>query len=103
MLSAVAIFVLSIPLSIELGGRLLALRDVWRVRESRPQAILRLIVPLVLLGMVTAWALPEHSLALIAGLALAPIWQLVTGYALRVALRFPAFQTRAVSSRPERT
>jgi hypothetical protein len=98
-MSAFWIFVLAIPLSIELCGRLLGLRDVWWVRESRPAALYRLVAPVVVLGLMTWWALPANVEVLIAGLLLAPLWQLLTSYALRLAIRLPAFQTKAVSTR----
>lgn len=102
-MSAVLIFLVSVPLAVEISGRLLGLRDVWWVREARPPALLRLVVPSLILGVTTWWALPDHLVALTAGLALPLVWQLVTGWALRTALRFRGFQTRAVSSRVQRS
>jgi hypothetical protein len=98
-MSAVLIFILSIPLSVELCGRFLGLRDVWLVREARPGALLRLIAPILALGLMIWWAAPEHLGTLVAGLLLVPAWQIVIGYAMRLLTRIPQFQAQSISRR----
>ena len=96
-MSAVLIFILSIPLSVELFGRLLGLRDVWLVREARPGGLQRLIAPILALGLMIWWAAPEHLGTLVAGLLLVPAWQIVIGYTMRLITRIPQFQARSIS------
>jgi hypothetical protein len=96
-MSAVLIFILAIPLSVELCGRLLALRDVWLVRDARPGSLQRLIVPTLVLGLMISWAGPDHFGTLLSGLLLPPLWQIVMGYAMRVVTRFPRFQARSIT------
>jgi hypothetical protein len=82
---------------VELCGRLLGLRDVWLVRDSRPGALQRLIMPTLVLGLMVWWASPEHLGTLLAGLLLPPVWQIVMGYAMRLVMRIPRFQARSIS------
>ena len=96
-MSNLLIFILSIPLSVELYGRLLGLRDVWLVREARPGALHRLIAPILALGLMVWWAAPEHVGTLVAGLLLVPAWQIVIGYTMRLVTRIPQFQARSIS------
>ena len=96
-MSALLIFILAIPLSVELCGRLLGLRDVWFVRDARPGALQRLIAPILVLGLMVWWAAPEHLGTLLGGLLLPPVWQIVIGYAMRLVTRIPRFQTRSIS------
>jgi hypothetical protein len=98
-MSAVLIFILSIPLSVELCGRLLGLRDVWLVREARPGALQRLIAPILALGLMIWWAAPEHLGTLVAGFLLVPAWQVVIGYTMRLITRIPQFQAQSISRR----
>lgn len=96
-MSNLLVFILAIPLSVELFGRLLGLRDVWLVRDARPGALQRLIAPTLALGLMVWWAAAEHLGALLAGMLLVPLWQIVTGYAMRLITLVPRFQARSIS------
>ncbi len=93
------IFILAVLLSVELCGRLLGLRDVWLVRDARPGALQRLIAPTLALGLMVWWAAPEHVSALLSGLLLVPLWQIVIGYSMRLVTLIPRFQAQSISRR----
>lgn len=98
-MTSLLIFLLAIPLSVEMSGRLLGLRDIWLIRGERPAALQRLIAPTIVLGLMISWASPDHIRPFLTGLLLAPAWQLVNTYTMRFATRFTRFQPRSVSTR----
>lgn len=87
---------IALPLSIELFGRLLAIRDVWAVAELRPHAFQRLVLPFALIGLVL-WIFPDSAWrGLIYGGIFVIAWRWLVFIIVRVAMRIPAFQTRSI-------
>ena len=87
---------IAIPLTIELFGRLIAIRDVWPVRPLRPRAFQRLVPPLAAIAIVL-WIFPQTAWR---GLAYGAIfviaWRWLALIAVRITMRIPAFQTRSI-------
>jgi hypothetical protein len=87
---------IAIPLTIELLGRVLAIRDVWAVNALRPSAFQRLVAPLVWIGLVF-WIFPESAWrGLIYGAMCVLAWRWLALAAVRLMMRFTGFQTRSI-------
>jgi cobalamin biosynthesis protein CobD/CbiB len=95
MTSLIAVL-LGIPLSIELIGAALSIRDNWSNHERRAAAMERFALPLLAWGALwwllgtAAW----HTLAWIIALVLA--WPVAAFYVTRWLSRWSALQTEAV-------
>jgi hypothetical protein len=87
---------ISIPLTIELLGRVLAIRDVWAVNALRPRAFQRLVPPLVWIALVF-WIFPEPAWrGLLYGAMFVLAWRWLALAAVRLMMRSTAFQTRSI-------
>jgi hypothetical protein len=87
---------IAIPLSIELIGRLLAIRDGWEVRPLRPAAFQRLVAPLAVIAIVL-WIFPPSAWrGLVYGAVFVIAWRWLALITLRVAMRLPALRARSI-------
>jgi hypothetical protein len=97
-MKSVIVFLLALPVSVELWGALFGVLDSWRVAASRAAALERFAIPLLLWGAlwwlvgVGAWRL--MVIALVVVLAC----QVVTFYATRLLIRVPRLQTIAIDT-----
>lgn len=97
-MKSLIVFVLALPVSMELWGAVFGVWDGWRVAASRAAALERFAVPMLLwgalwwLGGVGAWRL--MVIALVVVLAC----QVVTFYATRLLIRIPRLQTTAIDT-----
>ena len=97
-MKSVVVFLLALPVSVELWGALFGVLDGWRVAASRAAALERFAVPLLLWGAlwwllgVGAWRLMVIALVLILAC------QVVTFYGMRLLIRIPRLQTIAIDT-----
>jgi len=89
---------LGVPLTIELVGRLLAVRDAWPVPRERPPALQRLATPL-LVSIIVLWiAPPETWYALALGAGFVAGWRMLTWAMLRLVMRSRRFHMRVIDT-----
>ena len=92
------VFLLALPLSLELWGAWFGVMDSWRAAASRAAALERFAVPLLLwgalwwLGGVSAWRL------LVVALLVVLACQVATFYGARLLIRLPRVQTNAIDT-----
>jgi hypothetical protein len=95
MTSVIAVL-LGLPLTIELLGACLSIRDNWTDQERRAAAVERLALPLLLWGALW-WLLGSSAwpaLIWLSGLVVA--WQLAVFYVTRWLSHWPVLQTNAI-------
>jgi hypothetical protein len=86
----------AIPLTIELFGRLLAIRDSWAVARLRPRALQRLVAPLAI-GALLLWLFPVYAWPGFAfGMSFVIVWRVIALVAMRLAMRHPVSYTRSI-------
>jgi len=96
MMSVIAVL-LGVPLTIELLGALLSIRDNWTDRERRAAAVERVALPLLAWGLLW-WLLGRAAWPALAWTsAFVVAWQIGAFYVARWVSRWPAAQTSAVS------
>ena len=97
-MKSVLVFLLALPLSVELWGALFGVMDSWRAAVSRAAALERVAMPLLLwsalwwLGGFSAWRL------LLVALLVVLACQVATFYGARLLIRLPRVQTNAIDT-----
>src|SRR5262245_11696111 len=87
---------LTVPITIELFGRLLAIRDAWAVARLRPRALQRLVAPLAI-GALLLWVFPVDAWpGFVFGMSFVVAWRVITLVAIRIAMRIEALHARSI-------
>jgi hypothetical protein len=100
---SLVVFVLAIPLSVELSGAIFAVADAWRTPDARAAAVERLAVPVFGWGLLWWFAGVDGWRVLFGAIAFVFAAHVVTFYAMRSLLRRPSLQTLSIDTDdPER-
>ncbi|HTO59479.1 MAG TPA: hypothetical protein VMJ74_16885 [Pseudomonadales bacterium] len=91
-------FMIAIPLTVELLGAALAIRDARRAPDARAAAAERLALPLLAWGALWWWIGAAGWDVMFGAMALVVVAHVLTFYATRALLRRPRFQTNAVDT-----
>jgi hypothetical protein len=92
------VFIIAVPLSVELFGSIYAVSDAWRHPESRAAALERLAVPLMVWGMLWWWVGAEAWDVLAAAWAVVLVCHIAVFYGGRWLIRRPGTQTLAIDT-----
>jgi hypothetical protein len=97
------VFVVAIPLSVELLGALFAVFDARRIPDARAAAVERLALPIFGWGLLWWFVGVDGWRVLLGAVALVVAAHAVTFYSVRALLRRPSLQTLAIDmDDPER-
>jgi hypothetical protein len=100
---SLVVFVIAIPVSVELLGALLAVVDARRIPDARAAAVERLAIPVFAWGLLWWFIGADGWRVLIGALASVVVGHVVVFYVVRSLLRRPSMQTRAIDTDdPER-
>jgi len=91
-------FVIALPLTVELLGAALAIRDARGAPDARAAAVERLALPLLAWGVLWWWMGARGWDVMLGAMALVIVAHALTFYAMRALLRKPWFQTNAVDT-----
>jgi len=94
----VLVFIIAVPLSVELFGSMYAVFDAWRHPESRAAAVERLAIPLMVWGFLWWWIGAEAWYVLAAAWAVVLICHIAVFYGARWLIRRPDTQTIAIDT-----
>ena len=97
-MKSVAVFLLALPLSVELWGALFGVMDGWRASASRAAALERFAVPLLLWGAVWWFGGVSAWRVLLVALLVVLACQVATFYGTRLLIRLPRVQTNAIDT-----
>ena len=93
-----AVFVVTVPLAVELLGALFAIFDARGLPDARAAAAERLAIPLLVWGLLWWLAGADAWAVMLGAVALVLVAHVVTFYAMRWLLQRPAWQTTAVDT-----
>ncbi len=94
----VLVFVVAVPLSVELFGAFYAVIDAWRHAESRAAAVERLAIPLLFWSALWWWVGPDAWYLLAAAWAFVIVCHITVFYCTRWLIRHEKFQTTAIET-----
>jgi hypothetical protein len=94
----VLVFIIAVPLSVELFGSMYAVFDARRHPESRAAAVERLAIPLLVWGCLWWWIGAEAWYVLAAAWAVVLICHSAVFYGARWLIRRPDTQTIAIDT-----
>ncbi len=95
---SVVVFLLALPVSVELWGAFFSVFDGWRVAASRAAALERFALPLLLWGALW-WLVGVDGWRLMVGALFGVLaCQVVTFYGTRLVMRIRRLQTIAVET-----
>lgn len=95
------VFIIAVPLSVELFGAMYAVFDAWGLPESRAAAVERLAVPLMVWGVLWWWIGVGAWHVLAAAWVFALACHILVFYGGRWLIRRPDIQTIAIDSDAE--
>jgi hypothetical protein len=92
------VFIIAVPLSVELFGSIYAVFDAWRHPESRAAAAERLAFPLMVWGVLWWWIGVEAWYVLAAAWAVVLVCHIAVFYGVRWLIKRPDNQTIAIDT-----
>jgi len=92
------LFLVAVPISVELLGGCMSIRDNWADTETRAAAVERLSIPVLCWGALWWIAGSNAGGVLAAALAFVAVWQAVMFYGAAALLKLPRFHTIAIAT-----